>query len=352
MAFIDDSDLAKPEPEPKVIIQQAPRGPLVPILLVLLIVCVIALAVIVALPHLRTTGEDKPEDQPQVTASDLDPKLLMTPTGRKLDIVEFGGYLFEITRIAYSNHAPTRTVTITVPGDPPPMGIFHIGESFAGGKIRIVEITSSAVVLEANGEQKMFPIIGASPSEIWDKEPSVAPGTHLIPPRDTGSIPDIPDGAQRPPKHPIPEVVEDPEDDGPGIEKLEDLPYYYEKALPRDEYDKLRRSLPDRFEQDFVFAVAIEPESRMPYGLQVKNMKAESLFYTHGMKVGDVILFLNGESLTRIVDLDRVARQTNLYRDEIMIEVERVSRTVNPETNEPEDIVERITFVFYPGLPD
>lgn len=349
MAFIDDSDLAKPEP--KVVFQQAPRGPLVPILLVLLIVCVIALAVIVALPHLGGEVEDTPADQAVASVEDLDPKLLMTPTGRKLDIVEFGGYLFEITRITYSNHAPSRTVTITVPGDPPPMGIFHIGESFAGGKIRIAEITSSAVVLEFSGQQKIFPIIGANPSEIWDKEPSAATGTHMIPPRETGSIPNIPDGAKRPAKHPIPEATEKA-DDGLGIESLEDLPYYYDKVVPRDEYDKLRRELPDRFEREVVFAGAVEPETGRSYGLEIKNMLANSIFYTHGLQVGDVILFLNGEPVTRVAELDQVARRTSLFREEIMIEVERTTRSINPETNEPEDTTELIAFVFYPGVPD
>ena len=348
MAFIDDTDLAKPEP--KVVFQQAPRGPLVPILLVVLIVCVLAVGVILALPHLGS-GEDTPEDQPVATVDDLDPKLLMTPTGRKLDIVQYGGYLFEITRITYSNHAPNRTVTITVPGDPPAMGIFHIGESFAGGKLRIAEITSSAVVLEFDGQQKIFPIIGAHPSEIWDKEPSVRPGTHLIPPRDTGSIPDIPEGSKRAPKHPIPESVEEREGKH-SVESLEYFPYYYEKALLRADYDKLRRELPDRFEREVVFAVAIEPESRRPYGLEVKNMLPDSYFYMHGLQVGDVLLFLNGEAVTRISELDHVARRTGLFSEEIMIEVERTTRVINPETNEPEDIREQVAFVFYPGVPD
>lgn len=348
MAFIDDADLAKPEP--KVVIQQAPRGPLVPILLVVLIICVLGVGVVMALPYLQTSG-DAPEQQPTAKVEDLDPKLLMTPTGRKLDIVEFGGYLFEITRITYSNHAPSRTVTITVPGNPPPMGIFHIGESFAGGKIRIVEITGSAVVLEHAGERKIFPIIGANPSEIWDKQPSVSPGTHMIPPRDTGSIPDIPEGAKRAPKHPVPEAVDTPRATD-GFESLEDFPYYYEKALSRADYDKLRRELPDRFERELVLAVAIEPETRMPYGLEVKNMLPDSLFYTHGLQVGDVILFLNGEPQTRISDLDRTARQSALFREEIMIEVERTTRSHDPETDQPVDVVERVTFVFYPGVPD
>lgn len=349
MAFIDDSDLAKPEP--KVVFQQAPRGPLVPILLIVLIICVIAVGAIIALPHLKTAGEDTPEDQPVATVDDLDPKLLVTPTGRKLDVVQFGGYLFEITRITYSNHAPSRTVTITVPGDPPAMGIFHIGESFAGGKIRIAEITGSAVVLEHEGQQKIFPIIGANPSEIWDKEPSVSPGTHMIPPRDTGSIPDIPDGAKRAPKHPIPEAVEEPEDK-PTFESLEDFPYYYYKSMPRADYEELRRELPDRLEREVVFAVAIEPETRRPYGLEVKNMLPDSFFYAHGLKVGDVVLFLNGESVTRISELDHVARRTGLFSEEIMIEVERTTRVLNTETKEPEDLTEVVAFVFYPGASD
>ncbi|MBZ0137204.1 MAG: PDZ domain-containing protein [Planctomycetes bacterium] len=351
MALIDDSDLRKPEAEPKVVFQQAPRGPLVPILLVVLILCVIALAVIVALPYIRTDGESTPATTPQVSASDLDPKLLLTPTGRKLDVVEFGGYLFEITRIAYSNHAPSRTVTITVPGDPPAMGMFHIGESFAGGKIRIAEITNSAVVLECNGQQKFFPIIGSDPSAIWDKDTGVPSGTHLIPPRETGAVPDIPTGAQRPPKHPVPEVIDNP-DDRPGIESIDDLPWFEEQALAREDYAKLVSNLPDLLEREFVFAVAIEPETRMSYGLEIKNVLADSYFYSHGLQVGDVILFLNGEPVTRVSDLDSVSRRNSLFADQIMIEIERTRRTTDPETGETRNVSDRITFVFAPGVPD
>ncbi|MCG3183417.1 MAG: hypothetical protein ICCCNLDF_01517 [Planctomycetes bacterium] len=347
MAFIDDSDLRPAAPEPKVIIQQAPRGPLVPVLLVVLILAVLALAFVFALPYLKTdSGPDAPAT-PTVSASQLEPEMLVTPTGRKLDVIEFGGYLFEITRLAYSNVPRARTVTITVPGKPPQMGVFHINESFAGGKIRVVEITSSSVVLEANGEQKVFAINGADPGEIWDKAPA---GTQIIPPRDTGTIPDLPAGVERPaqdPRKDIPEpepkktgsllgnTNEDPED-VKGLEDL-DLPDVRPVPLDRAEYLTLVRDMADRFEKEMVLGLAIERDTRMVYGLMIKNLRGNSFFAAHGLLVGDVILAVNEEPVRNIEELNLVAR-SNVFRDEVRLELERDGNL--------------ITFVFQPGVPD
>lgn len=346
MAFIDDSDLRPAAPEPKVIIQHAPRGPLVPVLLVVLILAVLALAFVFALPYLKTDGGRDTPEIPTVSASQLEPEMLVTPTGRKLDVIEFGGYLFEITRLAYSNVPRARTVTITVPGKPPQMGVFHINESFAGGKIRVVEITSSSVVLEANGEQKVFAINGADPGEIWDKAPS---GTQIIPPRDTSTIPDLPAGVERPARDPRKEIPEQPPkktgsllgnpDDPEEVRGLEDLELPDVRPVPlhRSEYLTLVRDMADRFEKDLVLGLAIERDTRMVYGLQIKNLRGDSFFAAHGLRVGDVILAVNEEPVRNIEELNLVAR-SNVFRDEVRIELERDGNLV--------------TFVFQPGVPD
>jgi type II secretory pathway component PulC len=337
LAFIEDSDLRPSSPQPQVVVH-ARRSLLVPVLLIVLILVIAALAVVVALPYLSTDPADKPADQPAV-ATQLDPAMLMTPTGRKLDVVEFGGFMFEITRLAYSNHPRARSVTITAPGIPPQMGVFHVGESFAGGKVRVVEITSSSVVLEANGTQKVFPINGSDPSEIWDKGGS---GTQIIPPTESGAIPDLPDGAVRAPKNPRDEIEPQPDgtepaDDQPPIESIEDFPDIREKSLPRIEYQKLVREMRDEFERDFVLAIAIERDTRMVYGLEIKNMVADSFYYAHGLEVGDVILAINNQPVASIRELDSILK-SNSFREEIAIEVERDGAL--------------ITFVFFPGVTD
>jgi type II secretory pathway component PulC len=338
LAFIEESDLRPASPQPQVIVQ-ARRSLLVPALLVILILVIAALAVVVALPYLRTDDTAKPSEQ-AVAATEIEPAMLITPTGRKLDVVEFGGFVFEITRLAYSNHPRARTVTVTAPGIPPQMGVFHVGESFAGGKVRVVEITSSSVVLEADGTQKVFPINGSDPSEIWDRGGT---GTQIIPPTDPGAIPNLPPGQTRPPKDPREEIdaeqptEADPAGDKPSIDSIEDLPDIREKSLPRLEYQKLVRALPDDFARDFVLAIAIERDTRMVYGLEIKNLVADSFYYAHGLELGDVILAINDQPVASIRELDSVLK-SNAFREEIAIEVEREGGLV--------------TFVFFPGVTD
>ncbi|MCB9895590.1 MAG: hypothetical protein H6839_14180 [Planctomycetes bacterium] len=354
MALIEESDLhpAEPaqQPEPRVIIQQAPRSKLVPALLVLLIIlllAIVALTAVVVLPMLKNNS-GSPDTEPTAIA-ELDPSMLMTPTGRKLDAVEFGGYVFEITRLAYSNVPRARSVTITVPGKPPQMGVFHIGESFAGGKVRVVEITGSSVVLEADGQQKVFPILGSDPGEIWDRAPS---GTQIIPPTGTGAIPDMPAGQVRAPKDPRTEIPadttepgkkpgsllgndEDPED-VKGLEDL-DLPYIIDVPLARADYLRLVRDMADKFEKDFVLAFAMERDTRAVYGLEIKNIAPSSIFGAHGLLRGDVILSLNDQPVHSIAELTLIAR-SNVFRNEVRIDIERETGVV--------------TFVFKPGVPD
>lgn len=365
MAFIDDSDLKQPEPapEPQVVYMQGPRSKLVPVLLVTLNV-----AVLIAIAggififsggsiSWPAGGDDVGQTSDAPSADDLDPDLLVTPNGRRLDVVEFGGYLFEVTRIAYSNNAYSRSVTITVPasakGEVPQQGMFHIGESFASGDIRVVEITSSSVVLETGDEQRVFPIRGAT---AIVKQDSAPPGKSYIAPRNTGAIPDMPDGQVRAPKHPL---TNEPDDEPSSDERsrklgdmggdgtIDDLKDIRTKSLARENYLELVKMMPDIFAEDFIFGVALERDTRMPYGLEILNIAATSFFFTHGLEVGDVIYAINGHPVHRIVDLDQVVR-SNFYHDEIRIELEReIEAVVDGESVYD---IRDVTFVFNRGL--
>jgi hypothetical protein len=337
LAFIEDSDVRPATPQPQIIMQQAPRGPLVPALLIVLIIAVLGLAVVLALPYLSADKPDAPDAQP-VSIAQLDPAMLMTPSGRKLDVIEFGGFVFEITRLAYSNNPRSRTVTITVPGNPPQMGVFHVNESFAGGKIRVVDISGSAVVLESAAGQQVFAINGSDPAEVWDRAPE---GTQIIPPLKSDSIPDLPPGKTSPPKDPRIEIAAENEpeqpDDKPPLESIDDLPDLRDIKMQRIDYDQLRRMLPDDFANDFVLANAIERETRQVYGLEIKNIAGDSYYYAHGLELGDVITHINGQQVTSIRALDSILKSAS-FREEIAIDIEREGAL--------------ITFVFHPDVPD
>jgi type II secretory pathway component PulC len=341
LAFIDDSDLRAAEPkdtpqspQPQIIYQPAPRGKLVPVLLVILIIAVVAVGTVMALPYIRTAQTDDKPEVAHVDIADLDPATLVTPTGRKLDVVQLNGYVFEITRIAYSDNVRARTVTITVPDKPPQMGVFHVNESFADGKIRIVDISSETVTLESDGKQKMFTVPGADPSAIWDRAPS---GMQIVPPTETGAVPDIPTGVTRPPKNPMadhqPTETDNPRHDW---KTIDDIPYEEERILSRTDYQKLVRELPEVFENDMILHKAFERETRAPNGLEIKNIKVGSKLYNNGLQRGDVVTRLNDQQVFNYTDLITVARGGG-FGSEIRIEVQRDSGAV--------------TFVFKPGVP-
>jgi type II secretory pathway component PulC len=337
LVFIDDNDVRPPvQPQaPQVIYQQAPRGLMVPVLLVVLIVCVLGLAVVLALPHLNLQSDKQPEPT-GARISELDPKLLMTPSGRKLELVEFGGFLFEVTRVAYHTSASMRTVTITVPGDPPPVAVFHIGDTFAGGKVRISDINSAAVVLESGGETKMFATIGGNLADLYE----TGTGTQFMPAKGKSAIPDLPAGAERAPAHPIKDiepVAADEPDEPKSHDTLDALPWEEHAPMRADQYHTLVRELPDLFESDFVLAVALDRETRQPVGLEIKNIKGDSLFYAHGLQIGDVIFGVNGNATRRVSELNTILRGAH-FRDEICIEILRGS--------------DSIAYVFYPGEPE
>lgn len=334
MAFLDDSDLApKPAPvAPVTVVQAAPRSRLVPILLVTLNVGVLLL-ILVALgpkiewPTVNFGGQAADTPQPVADAGALDPAMLVTPSGRKLDTVVFGNAIFEVTRVAYYPDVRSRSVTITVPGKPPAQGVFRVGESFAGGRIRVVDIQSGGAMLEADGLQKFFGIEGAASGDQWDRG-APAGGTTMIPPTGTRLIPDLPPGQQRPVIDPRAAAKPETESGAPaetapkeepaeaGGEEgeegedwsLEDLPLETFIDMERKEFEDLLIQLGDVLDRDFVFATAIEADTRIPFGLEVKNLRSSSVLAAY-LRKGDIILNLNGDRIIRIADLDLAARR-------------------------------------------
>lgn len=358
MAFLDDSDLApKPAPvaapaaAPVTVIQAAPRSKLVPILLITLNLGVVVILLLVLAPSLKLPtisfggGESAP---PVADAGSLDPALLVTPTGRKLDVVVFGNAVFEVTRVAYYPDVRSRSVTITVPGAPPQQAVFRVGESFAGGRIRVVDIQQSGVMLEASGQQKLFGTEGSTSADQWDK-PSQPAGTSMIPARNNSVIPDLPSGQVRPAIDPRTQPQDPPKTESakeaasePGKEpaadedwSLEDLPLETFVDLERREFDDLLIKLVETFDRDFVLAPALEADTRIPFGLEIKNLRASNAIAVRLQK-GDIILAVNGEKTTRITDLDLALRHLRTAT-EIAIDIQR------------EDEIQ--TFIFRPGAP-
>jgi hypothetical protein len=133
---------------------------------------------------------------------------MVTPNGRKLELVEMGGKLFEVTRIVFDATDGRRgLVSITVPGKPPQQGIYRVGDSFDRGRISVKEIGDGFVVLKCEGEQRTFGVQGAMPDEKnANADVTVTPGTHMLPPRDLGSgdIPPAPTGRVKAPENPVP----------------------------------------------------------------------------------------------------------------------------------------------------
>lgn len=324
MAFIDEQDLRREAP-PAPPAPPARRSLLVPALLITLNVAVLALLVIFAAPKLGLTGTE--QQAPEGTAQ-LDPAMLVTPTGRRLDVKEFGGFVFEVTRITYSGDAALRSVTITVPGNPPRQGVFRIRDSFAGGAIRVADISSASVILEHNGEQRTFMVDGSDPGEVWDRQPT---GLQMIPARNSGAFPDVPAGQSAPPKAPVAEQPEEPEEPaGPGIPEgltLEELPEERHYALPRKEFELLSRTIADMLEKEFVFGKAIDPDSRIAYAARVLNLRGDSIFYTHGLRAGDDIVSINDTDVHHPDDIPAAARQAT-GASEIKVVIWRGDETI------------------------
>ncbi|MBX3474223.1 MAG: hypothetical protein KF754_07550 [Planctomycetes bacterium] len=339
MAFLDEADLA-PKPAPAqaaavTVIPAAPRSKLVPILLVTLNVGVLLL-ILVALgpkmewPSINFGGQPADSPQPVADVGALDPAMLVTPSGRKLDTVVFGNAIFEVTRVTYYPDVRSRSVTITVPGKPPAQGVFRVGESFGGGKIRVVDIQSSGAVLEADGRQQFFGIEGAMPDQAWDR-PASSSGTTMIPPTGTRLIPDLPPGQVRPAIDPRTQPAETSPATEPAPAKtpaeddqdwsLEDLPLETYVDLERKEFEDLLIRLGEVFDRDFVLATALEADTRIPFGLEIKNLRAGNVLSAY-LRKGDIILNLNEDRIIRVADLDLAARQVR-KAIELRIDIQR-----------------------------
>jgi hypothetical protein len=300
----------QPQAEPRVIVQ--PRSRLGIVLLLTLNAGVIALLAAGGLIGLKLGWFGADQEAGGLTISQLDPATLMTPTGRRLDVKEFGGYVFEVTRIVYGSDPRANSVTITVPGNPPRQGVFRIGDTFAGGQLRVVDITAAAVVLDHQGQQQTFAVEGADLSEIWDRAPR---GLQVIPARNKDAIPDLPAGQTRPPQVPVQDPLDEVADDtvegeDPAPERipegtaLEDLPIEEPPVLlKREEFRTLVTTLPDIFSGDFVFGQALDPKTFEPDGARILNLRSSSFFFKHGIRAGDDIVALNDAIIYRPADL-------------------------------------------------
>lgn len=341
MAFVSETDS---QSRPAVAQTTQRKSKLVPILLITLNVGVVALILIVALggfkmPQIGLGGSTQPAIG---DISSIPAEWLVTKEGRKLEPVIFGNFAFEITRIAYQNDVRGRSVTITVPGNPPQFGIFRVGERFGNGRVRIVDIQPSGVVLEADSKQESFGLVGGFGNDDWTAS-SLQSGAKMIPPSVTNMIPDIPPGQMRPatdPNAPQADVAVDKGaepvqgEDQPQIETLEDLPLQTVVSIEPTEFNDLLRHLQEVFERQYVFGLALERESRKSFGLEIKKLAPDNLIATHALKAGDIILALNGEAVTCIKDLDTTALSA-LNVAELSIEILRDD--------------EQQTFIFRPG---
>lgn len=321
MAFIDDSD-RQPKAEA---VARAParRSVLVPVLLGVLIFAIFILAAVEVVPLISGSSEDPAAEAPDLgeLISRLDPESLVTPTGRSLELVEFGGRVFEITLIAWGANPKLRSVAITVPALPPMQGRYHIGESFDRGRIRIKDIGKSFVVLVCEGEQQTFPVLGSDPGAIWDA-PSPS-GTVIMPARGDETIPSADPGRVRAPRDPreaMDQSEGDAENAGTRVSGLDDLPDYRRFRLERKEYLQLVRDLPELFKKQFVLASALEEDSRVSFGLEIKNVKPACIFVAYGLQKGDVIVRINDDDIRSVPDLDMaVSRQSFRWRIEIVV---------------------------------
>ncbi|NUO17370.1 MAG: hypothetical protein HUU03_13100 [Planctomycetaceae bacterium] len=258
MSQVDPTPPSLPTPPaaPQVVYLPAKSGRGTQLLLFVLIVAVLVLIGLQVLPHLKLPSSGESAVSREELLKQLEPEALVTPTGRRLDVVEFGGRLFEITRVVYDQSDSRRClVSITVPGIPPQQNIFRPGDSFDRGRIIIKEVGDGYVVLKCDGEQRTFGVQGLMP-DAAPAQPAQPMGATLMPPRDFSSaVPPAPQtGRVKAPEHPMAEQKPDAgepvendeatEDEGTA---LEDLPEERHFKLAREEYRKFIDSLPAFF---------------------------------------------------------------------------------------------------------
>ncbi len=315
---------------PQVVYLPAKSGRGTQLLLFVLIVAVLVLIGLQVLPHLKLPSSGESAVSREELLKQLEPEALVTPTGRRLDVVEFGGRLFEITRVVYDQSDSRRClVSITVPGIPPQQNIFRPGDSFDRGRIIIKEVGDGYVVLKCDGEQRTFGVQGLMP-DAAPAQPAQPMGATLMPPRDFSSaVPPAPQtGRVKAPEHPMAEQKPDaggPVENDEATENegtaLEDLPEERHFKLAREEYRKFIDSLPAFFTTSMVLQTIRDPENMQPWGMQIKRIDSYGKLSTYGLRSGDVIVRISQQATLGHGDIDAAFKQP--FRDSIEIEVVR-----------------------------
>ena len=323
-------------PTPQVVYLQPRQGRFSQLLMFVLIVAVLVLLGLQLWPHIKlpAVGEDKQLSREDLV-NQLEPEMLLTPTGRKLEVVDIGGKLFEITRVIFDGNDQRRClVSITVPGKPPQQNIFRPGDSFERGRILIKEVGDGFVVLKCDGEQRTFGVQGLMPDDSGARSPA-ASGTTIMPPKDmAGAVPAAPGGGRvKAPEHPMaddktsenPEEVEAEGDVKEGV-PLNELPDERHFAMAREDFRSFVEALPGMFAATIVLQVIRDPETQRSWGLQVKRIDAYSKLSSFGMRSGDVIVAIGEQQIRSHADVDMAMKQT--FRDFIDIEVVRGDESI------------------------
>jgi hypothetical protein len=290
----------------------------------LLFVLVLAVLTVIGMqvwPLLNLKLGSSKEVSREELINQLEPEAMITPNGRKLELVEMGGKLFEITRIVFDGTDGKRgLVSITVPGKPPQQGIYRVGDSFDRGRMTVKEIGDGYVVLKCEGEQRTFGVQGAMPDEKnTSADITVTPGTHMMPPRDlaTGDIPPAPTGRVKAPENPVP-----PKDEAKTVPKTSETealisPY----TVSRDEWRDFVGALPIYFGREMVLQTYRDVDSMRPIGLEIVNIGGYAKFAVYGFRAGDVITRISETELRGPADVDEALKQS--FRDKLEIELWR-----------------------------
>ena len=294
----------------------------------LLFVLVLAVLVVIGMqvwPSLNFKLGSSKEVSREDLINQLEPEAMVTPNGRKLELVEMGGKLFEVTRIVFDATDGRRgLVSITVPGKPPQQGIYRVGDSFDRGRISVKEIGDGFVVLKCEGEQRTFGVQGAMPDEKnANADVTVTPGTHMLPPRDLGSgdIPPAPTGRVKAPENPVP-----PREAGIPGEKTEPKtgepePILSPYTIARDDWREFVGALPTYLNREMVLQTYRDPDSMRPLGLEIVNIGGYAKFAVYGFRAGDVIIRIGESEVRGPADVDEALKQS--FRDNVEIELWR-----------------------------
>lgn len=316
---------AAPAPAAPQVVYVAKQSRVTQLLLFVLVLAVLTVIGIQLWPSLNfKAGETKQLSREELIRQ-LEPEAMLMPNGRKLELVELGGKLFEITRIVYDGADGKRgMVSITVPGKPPQQGIYRTGDSFDRGRIAVKEIGDGYVVLKCDGEQRTFGVQGAMPDERPKADVTVAPGTNMVPPRDMGDVPPAPTGRVKSPENPVP----------PGEAKASEHSARGEKpkagepevivvvqTIARDEWREFVSALPIYFSREMVLQTCRDYESLRPLGLEIVNIGGYARLAAFGLRAGDILTRLGETELRGQTDVDAALKQS--FRDAVELELWR-----------------------------